>query len=136
MLEWNNLDKSIRISETFSFFKKSVLKLIRLPENSIFNCHNPKRIKVTTIVRLGLSHLQDHKLQKNFQDLLDLTATVELISKQLFTISVTDRISQMKYRQQYFRSKWFYNLREAFILVILLSLIQIWNSILSYSTFT
>ena len=135
MLEWNNLDKSIRISET-SFFKKSVLKLIRLPENSIFNCHNPKRIKVTTIVRLGLSHLQDHKLQKNFQDLLDLTATVELISKQLFTISVTDRISQMKYRQQYFRSKWFYNLREAFILVILLSLIQIWNSILSYNTFT
>ena len=136
MLEWNNLDKSIRISETFSFFKKSVLKLIRLPENSIFNCHNPKGIKVTTILRLGLSHLQDHKLQKNFQDLLDLITTVKLISKQLFTISVTDRISQMKYRQQYFRSKWFYNLREAFILVILLSLIQTWNSILSYSTFT
>ena len=136
MLEWNNLDKSIRISETFSFFKKSVLKLIRLPENSIFNCHNPKGIKVTTILRLGLSHLQDHKLQKNFQDLLDLITTVKLISKQLFSISVTDRISQMKYRQQYFRSKWFYNLREVFILIILLSLIQTWNSILSYNTFT
>ena len=39
--EWNNLDKSIRNSESFSIFKKNILKFIRSSLNSIFNCHNP-----------------------------------------------------------------------------------------------
>ena len=69
--EWSNLDKSIRNSESFSIFKKNILKFIRPSPNSIFNCHNPKGVKLLTRLRLGLSHLRDHKFKHSFQDSLN-----------------------------------------------------------------
>ena len=69
--EWNNLEKSIRNSESFSVFKKNILKFIRPSPNSIFNCHNPKGVKLLTRLRLGLSHLRHHKFKHSFQDLLN-----------------------------------------------------------------
>ena len=69
--EWNNLDKSIRNSESFSIFKKNILKFIRPSPYSIFNCHNPKGVKLLTRLRLGLSHLRDHKSKHSFQDSLN-----------------------------------------------------------------
>ena len=70
--EWNNLKKSIWNSESFSIFKKNILKFIRPSPNSIFNSHNAKRIKVLTRLRLGLSHLRDHEFKYSFQDSLNL----------------------------------------------------------------
>ena len=61
----------IRNSETFSVFKKSISKFIRPFSNSIFNCHSPNRIKLITRLRLGLSHLREHKFRHNFQDTLN-----------------------------------------------------------------
>ena len=69
--EWNNLDKSIRNSESFSIFKKNILKFIGPSPNRIFNCHNPKGVKLLTRLRLGLSHLRDHKFKHSFQDSLN-----------------------------------------------------------------
>ena len=69
--EWNNLDLKIRNSKTFSAFKKSILKFIRPSSNSIFSCHSPKGIKLITRLRLGLSHLREHKFRHNFQDTLN-----------------------------------------------------------------
>ena len=69
--EWNNLDKSIRNSESFSIFKKNILKFIRPSPNSIFNCHIPKGVKLLTRLRLGLNHLRDHKFNHSFQDSLN-----------------------------------------------------------------
>ena len=69
--EWNNLDKSIRNSESFSIFKKNILKFIRPSPNSIFNCHNPKGVKLLRRLRLDLSHLRDHKFKHSFQDSLN-----------------------------------------------------------------
>ena len=69
--EWNNLDKSITNSESFSIFKKNILKFIRPTPNSIFNCHNPKGVKLLTRLRLGLSHLREHKFKQSFQDSLN-----------------------------------------------------------------
>ena len=69
--EWNNLDKSIRNSESLSIFKKHILQFIRPSPNSIFNCHNPKGVKLLTRLRLGLSHLRDHKFKHSFQDSLN-----------------------------------------------------------------
>ena len=71
VIEWNNLDLKIRNSKTFSAFKKSILKFIRPSSNSIFNCHSPKGIKLITRLRLGLSHLREHKFRHNFQDTLN-----------------------------------------------------------------
>ena len=69
VIEWNDLDLNIRNSETFSAFKKSIFKFIRPFSNWIFNCHG---IKLITRIRLGLSHLREHKFRQNFQDTLNL----------------------------------------------------------------
>ena len=39
--------------------------------NSTFNCHNPKGIKFLSRLRLGLSHLGEHKFKHSFQDSLN-----------------------------------------------------------------
>ena len=75
VIERNNLDLKIRNSKTFSAFKKSILKFIRPSSNSIFNCHSPKGIKSVTRLRLGLSHLREHKFWHNFQDTLNPTCS-------------------------------------------------------------
>ena len=36
-----------------------------------FNCHNPKGIKFITRLRLGLSHLREHKFKHSFQGSLN-----------------------------------------------------------------
>ena len=61
--EWNKLDPAIRNSESLSIFRKNILHFIRPAPNSIYNCHNPKGVKLITRLRLGLSHLREHKFQ-------------------------------------------------------------------------
>ena len=39
---------------------------MRPTPNRTFNCHNPIEIKLITKLRLGLSHLKDHKFKHNF----------------------------------------------------------------------
>ena len=70
MIEWNKLDSNIRNSESLTSFKLKILKFIRHSENSIFLWNNPKGIQLLTRLRLGLSRLQDHKFNHNFQDTL------------------------------------------------------------------
>ena len=69
--EWNNLYKSIKNSESFSIFKKNILQFIGPSPNSVFNCHDPKGVKLLERLRLGLSHLHDHKFKHSFQDSLN-----------------------------------------------------------------
>ena len=69
--EWNNLDCTIRNSGSLSIFKKSLLNFIGPCANSIFNIHNPNKIKLLIRLRLGLSHLCDHKFRHCFQDNLN-----------------------------------------------------------------
>ena len=40
-------------------------------QNSIYNIHDPVGIKYLTRLRLGLSHLNEHKFRHNFQDCLN-----------------------------------------------------------------
>ena len=75
VIEWNKLDLNIRNSERLTSFKVKILKFIRPSENSIFLCNNPKGIQSLTRLRLGLSHLQDHKFNHNFQDTLNPICT-------------------------------------------------------------
>ena len=57
MIQWNKLDLNIRNSESLTSFKDNISIFIRLSENSIFLCNNPKGIQLQTRLRLGLSHL-------------------------------------------------------------------------------
>ena len=71
IIEWNKLDHNIRNSSSFNIFRKNILKFIRPSDNSFFNCHTPKGIKFVTRLRLGLSHLREHKFKHSFQDFLN-----------------------------------------------------------------
>ena len=71
VIEWNKLDLNIRNSENVFIFKKKLLKFIRPSGNSVFKCHNPKGIKILTRLRLGLSHLREHKFKHGFLDSLN-----------------------------------------------------------------
>ena len=54
-----------------SLFKINILKFIRPSPNSAYNCHNPKGLKFITRLRLGLSHLREHKFKHSFQDTIN-----------------------------------------------------------------
>ena len=66
IIEWNKLGHNIRNSSSLNICWKSILKFIRPSANSFFNCHNPKGIKFITRLRLGLSHLHEHKFKHSF----------------------------------------------------------------------
>ena len=67
VIEWNKLDNNIRYWESVSAFKKQILKFFRPSLNSTFNVHNPHGIKLLTKLRVGLSHLREHKFRHNFK---------------------------------------------------------------------
>ena len=69
--ENNKSDPSLRDSESSLTFKKNILLFIRPAANSIYNCHNPKRIKRITRLCLGFSHMREHKFKHNFQESLN-----------------------------------------------------------------
>ena len=71
VIEWNKVDKNIRKSESLNIFRKNILRFIRSSQNGVYNCHNPKEIKLLTRLRVGLSHLCEHKFKISFQDTLN-----------------------------------------------------------------
>ena len=68
---WNKLDWKIKNSESIETFKKRILPIIWSSPNRTFNCNNPRGIKLLSRLRLGLSHLREHKLKYSFQDSLN-----------------------------------------------------------------
>ena len=81
-------------------FKKRLLEFIRPKANSIFNIHNPMGIKYLTRLRLGFSHLKEHKFKPNSQDSVDPSAAVVLKQSQrntFFSIALT-----LIYKEKYF----------------------------------
>ena len=67
VIEWNKLDSRLRKVKSFTDFKKNILSFIRLKANSVFNCNSSKGLKFVTRLRLGLSHLREHKFKHSFQ---------------------------------------------------------------------
>ena len=87
--EWNKLDPDIGNSESLSTFRKNIFQLKNLAANSVYNCHNPKEIKLITRLQLGLSHLQEHKFKHNFQD--STSPRIIIISKIQYAIVVMNQ---------------------------------------------
>ena len=62
------LDMQIRRSQSFLSFKNSLLKIDQPTAKPTYNIHSPFGSKFLTILRLGLSHLSEHKFKHNFQN--------------------------------------------------------------------
>ena len=59
--EWNKLDPNIRNLDSPEMFCKKLLNFIRSSEKSIFNIYDPQGSKFPNRLRLGFSHLREHK---------------------------------------------------------------------------
>ena len=68
IIEWNNLDPNLSNSDSISVFKEKILNFIRSSPNSVFDIRNSKGFKLITRLRLGLSHLREHKFKHSSQD--------------------------------------------------------------------
>ena len=69
--EWNKLDSEIRNAKTYASFRKMLLNFIRPIGNSTYKIYDPLGIKLLTRLRLGFSHLSEHKFRHNFADSLN-----------------------------------------------------------------
>ena len=73
--------------------KSLVLKFIRPIPKRISSTQNFQGLKLLTRMRLGLSHLADHKFRHNFQDCLNPICScgqkIETTSYSFFTVSIT-----------------------------------------------
>ena len=70
--EWKKLDLEIRNSASLEIFKKHSSNFIRPNSNNAFNINNPLGLKLLTCLRIGFSHLKEHKFKHNFQGSTDL----------------------------------------------------------------
>ena len=68
---WYSLDPSIINSNSSKVFKSKLLAFIRPVQRSIYNVFNPQGLKFLTRLRLGLSHLNEHRFRHNFKDCLN-----------------------------------------------------------------
>ena len=64
--EWNKLDSSLRSIASLANFKSELIKSIRPPKRSLFNISDIVGIRLLTRLRLGFSHLREHKFRHNF----------------------------------------------------------------------
>ena len=68
--EWNKLSTEIRNSTSHQQFMKSLLFFIKSTCSSLFSIHSVG-VKLLVRLRLGFSHLREHKFRHNFHDNLN-----------------------------------------------------------------
>ena len=66
--DWPRIDITIRNSESVLLFKSSKVQksFIRPNQSNIYNIFDPIGLKLLTRLRLGFSHLNEHKFRHNF----------------------------------------------------------------------
>ena len=52
-------------------FKHSLLQFIRPTASPVYRVHHPRGLKLLTRLRLGFSHLREHKFRHNFHDTIN-----------------------------------------------------------------
>ena len=78
--EWNKLNLNIRTS-SFNIFRVNLIKIIRPIPNSILSIFNPLGHRFITRLRLGLSHLNGHRFNHNFNNFTNPLCTCNLDTK-------------------------------------------------------
>ena len=96
--KWKKLDLKIRQSKTLLIFRNALIKVGRPIPKPIYNVHNHVSLKLLTMLRLGLSHLNQHKFNHNFQDCLNPLCSCSL-EVNLFPISFCAVIITQTYVQ-------------------------------------
>ena len=74
--EIDHLD--IQKSKSYAIFRNASLKIGRPNQCSVYRIHNPVGLKLLTSFRLGLSHLNEHRFNHNFQSCINPLSSCSL----------------------------------------------------------
>ena len=82
IMKWNKISSSTR-NTTYSVFQNHLLKIIRPVSNPVYNIQNCIGLKLLMRLRLGLSHLNEQRVNHNFQNCINplCTCSLEVKSK-------------------------------------------------------
>ena len=69
--EWNKLDPHIRSSASYNLFRNTLLQFIMPAQKKTLNINDSVGVKLLTRLRLGFSHLREHKFRHGFRDILN-----------------------------------------------------------------
>ena len=68
--EWNKLDSDIKNIDSHALFRRKFLTFIRPLGNHTYGIYDQLRVRLLNRLRLGFSHLREHKFKHNFADAL------------------------------------------------------------------
>ena len=68
---WFSLYPAIINSKSLEIFKSKLLAFIRPVQRSVYSVFNPQGLKFLTQLRLGQSHLNEHRFTDNFKDCIN-----------------------------------------------------------------
>ena len=94
--EWNKLNFNIRTS-SFNIFRANLINIIRPIPNSIFGIFNQLGIMLITKLQLGLSHLNKHRFNHNFNNCINPLCTCSQESHQFTIFSIATIITVLEY---------------------------------------
>ena len=69
-ISWNKADLDVCKSKSYVIFRNTLLKLGRFNQCAIYSISSPVGLKVFTRLRLGLNHLNEHRINQNFKTTL------------------------------------------------------------------
>ena len=76
-MEWKKLSSSIQNS-IYPVLQNHLLKIIWPVSNPVYNIQNCIGLKLLTTLRFGLSQLNKHRFNNNFQNCINLLCTCSL----------------------------------------------------------
>ena len=80
LIQWNKLDTSICQAPSYSVFRNALLDFMQPTANSTFGS-NVSGLKLLTRLRVGFSHLRQHKFKHNFQGKLNRLFLCSLVAE-------------------------------------------------------
>ena len=93
--EWNKLDSDIMNSDSYEMFRKKLLAFIRPAGNSMYGIYDPLGVKLINRLRLGFSHLREHKFRHNLADTVNplCSCTLETENTEHFFLRCQSNLS-------------------------------------------
>ena len=103
--KWKKPDINIKSMTSYTAFENALLGFIRPKHVDTFGIHNPIGLQLLTRLRLGFSHLNEHKFRHNFRDFFNPlcdckfepeTTSHFLLRCHLFQVERTTLLSEIK----------------------------------------
>ena len=88
--EWNKLNPDLCNTKSYTTFRKLLLRIGPPSPNHIYKIHDPLGLKLLTRIRLGLSHLNEHRFNHNFDSCINplCSCSLEVESTKHFFLSL------------------------------------------------